>query len=236
MHVFSAISLFGQDEENGDERYSWFDNVIGQTNSGIFKGVLFVNEFRVVNEKHQFFGSTDFREGSVTYNNQSYFNISLNYDVYLDNLLVQNSSLANRPVMTFDKEGVDRFTINDHHFKYVIGNKSDNVSSGFFEILLEKDSLVLYKKHTKKIFRRTDEQIIYYEFKDGYYYLLYSNGTYHPFKKSKELNRIFPESKKELITIRKKHNQSKKTGGDNHIKAILSDLLQLQPTLKQKGL
>lgn len=234
MVIFSNIRLIGQEKEN--EKYSWFDNLIGQTNSGIFKGALYANEYRVVNEKHQFFDSPDFRQGSVTYNDQSYFNISLKYDVYLDNLLTQNSSLANRPMMIFDKEGVSEFTIENNYFEYLIGNKSDNIISGFFEVLLKNDSLILYKKHTKKIFKRTDEQIVYYEFKDGYYYLLYCKGIYHPFKKSKELNRIFPDTKKELNTIRKKHSPLKETSRDDHVKAILTDLLLLQPTLKQKGL
>jgi len=229
------IEFCGQDSEGERGKYQWFDDIIGETNSGIFKGILYENEYRVINERHQFFESKDFKPGSVVYYGQQYFDVSLKYDMYLDNLLGINYELANEPAMVFDKNGVDKFSIGNTHFEN-ISHRIASEDAGFFEVLLKNDSLKLYKKYQKKIFKRTDEQVIYYEFKDGYSYLLYLYDSYYPFKKVKELNRIFPKYRKELKLISKKHSALKKSNTDDYAKMVLKDFLLLNPSLKQIAL
>ena len=239
--IFFLILLFflpfiglGQGGEN--EKYQWFDNLIGQTNSGVFKGVHYTNEYRTINEKHQFFKSSDFKTGSVNYKGQDYFELLLRYDVYIDNLLVLNDALANRPIMVFDKEGITKFMINGHSFEHLSAKTSDEVESVFLEVLLKMESSTLYKKHRKKIFKRTDAQNLYYEFKDSYSYALRSDSVFYPFKKVKELTSIFPDYRKELRAIQKKHNALKKSDKDAYVMAVLTDLLSLKPTPKQDAL
>jgi len=236
LGLFYASSNESWAQELKKETYLWFDDQIGQTNSGVFKGVLYVNEYRVVNEKHQFFESLDFRFGSISYKGQSYFNIPLKYDIYLDQLLLQNQELANEPIMVCDTKAVTEFTIDSHPFRYIEYNIGNREVTGFFELLLKNDYLSLYKKHTRKIFKRTDDQSIYYEFKSGYYYVLRLNDAYYPFKKATQLSTIFPAYKKELKSIGKRHSSIKKTDSDNYIREILTDLLVLIPTDKPEEL
>ncbi|GAB5474958.1 MAG: hypothetical protein Mars2KO_30570 [Maribacter sp.] len=219
-----------------NEKYLWFDNLIGQTNSGVFKGVRYTNEFRTINEKHQFFQTTDFRTGSITYMGQDYFELQMQYDVYLDQLLVMNGALPNRPIMFFDKQGVARFSIEGHSFEHLTYTTSNEKKSGFFEVLLKNESLRLYKKHSRKIFKRTDAQNLYYEFKDGHSYLLQSGSTYYPFKKVKELNGIFPEYRKEIKPILKRHVALKNSDTDAYVRAVLNDVLALKPIPKKDAL
>jgi len=226
----------GQEPNTETQRYVWFDNLLGQTNSGIFKGLHYVNAYRVVNDAHQFLITSDFVLGSVTYYDQGYFDIPLRYDVYRDDLLVVNNELANRPIMLFDKKGVSEFAIAGNSFEYIPSKKPNEEVSGFFEVLLRKDSLTLYKKHKKKVFKRTDTQVLYYEFKNYYYYLLKVNDSYFTFKKAKELNRIFPKLRKELKAIDRKYSSLKKDSADDYIKAVLTDLYLLQAKTEQEGL
>jgi hypothetical protein len=227
--------VLGQGLEN-EKKYLWFDSLIGQTSSGVYKGVNYTNEYRAINEKHQFFKSGDFKTGSVNYKGQDYFELLLRYDVYLGNLLVVNDALANRPIMVFDKEGITRFTIDGHSFEYLSPKRSAEVEAGFFEVLLKNETLTLYKKHTKKIFKRTDAQSLYYEFKDGYSYVLHSDNDFYPFKKVKEVISIFPDYKKELRSIQKKHSALKKSDTDAYVLAVLTDLLSFDTTPKQDAL
>lgn len=229
-----SFSVLGQGEEN--EKYLWFDSLIGQTNSGIFKGVRYANQYRTINEKHQFFKTTDFKTGSVTYKGQDYFKLLLQYDVYLDQLLMMNEALPNRPIMVFDSEGVAGFTIEGHSFEYLTYKISNDEESGFFEVVLKNESLKLYKKHSRKIFKRTDAQNLYYEFKDGHSYLLQSGSTYYPFKKVKELNGIFPEYRKEIKPILKRHVALKNSDTDAYVRAVLNDVLALKPIPKKDAL
>lgn len=226
--------VLGQNEAS--ENYLWFDQLIGPTNSGVFKGVRYANAFRTINEKHQFFKSTDFRTGSVTFFGQRYFELPLQYDVFLDQLLVMNTNLPNRPIMVFDRFGVTRFTIDGHVFELLSEEVTDTELRGFFEVLLQEQQLTLYKKHLKKPFKRTDAQNLYYEFKDGYMYVLLTEGTYSTFKKVGELAKIFPSYKKELRTILKKHVDLRKSGSDDYVMAVLNDFLPLISTPKKAAL
>lgn len=231
-----SVPFCSKAQEFQNEKYLWFDSLIGKTNSGVFKGVQYTNEFRTINEKHQFFKTGDFKSGSVDYKGQDYFELLLRYDIYLDNLTVVNDALTNKPIMVFDKEGISKFTIEGHSFENLSETIAKEGKSGFFEILLKNEYWTLYKKHSKKIFKRTDEQNLYYEFKDGYTYVLSSDNFYYPFKKVKELNSIFPDYRKDLKSIQKKHSQLKKSDTDVYVKAVLTDLLSLRPILKQETL
>lgn len=239
--VFFLILLFlcpfkvlAQGFEN--EKYQWFDNLIGQTNSGVFKGLYYANEYRTINEKHQFFKSGDFKTGSVNYNGQDYFEILLRYDVYLDNLMVINDVLANRPIVVLDQERITNFKIEGHSFEQLYSKLSSEVESGFFEVLLKNETFKLYRKHTKKMFKRTDAQSLYYEFKDGYTYVLHSGNTYYRFKKVKEVVSILPDYRKQLRSVKKKHSALKKSDTDAYVIAVLTDLLSFDPTPEQDAL
>ena len=210
--------------------------MVGQTNSGIFKGLFYENEYRVINEKHQFFESNDFRYGSVVYYGQRYSGIELRYDVYLENLLVINEQLANKPIMMFDKNGVTEFEIDGNSFKQLSNNPVADAFSGFFQVLLERDSLTLYKKLRKKIFKRTDQQVVYYEFKNVFSYLMYSGGIYYPFERVRQLNRFFPTLKKQIKAGHKKNGALKNSSYDDYTKKVLLDLFHLNATREQEEL
>ena len=231
---FLNYPLFGQQSADA-EPYKWYDQLIGQTNSGVFKGIRYTNEYRTINEKHQFFKTIDFRTGSVGFNGQDYFELLLRYDVYLDELLVVNDALPNKPILVLDKEGVTNFTLDGHSFDYLQVNSSEEIDSGFYEVLFNLNSCLLYKKYRQKIYKRTDAQNLYYEFKDSHSYVLYSGGKYFAFKKTKELNRVFPQYKKNLRLIEKEHDSLEKSDTDEYIQAVLTDLLSLKSMPKKNA-
>ena len=234
--LLSPFQLRAQKENNIKEKYIWFDNLVGQLNSGIFKGESYINEYRVVNDKYQFFARPDFSPGSVSYKDQIYFDVPLKYDVYHDNLLAQNLELLNRPVMVLERENIAEFTIDGCTFRYISDATAIDKAAGFFEVLLKDDYFTLYKKNTKKIYKRTDEKTLYYEFTNDYYYLLHLGDAYYQFKKVKELSRIFSEYRKDLKVIAKRYESMRKLDTDGYLKAILIDLRLAAPMEKEKAL
>lgn len=225
--VWSPCLIFGQISEKDPSIYAWFDDMIGQTNSGIFKGVAYSEEFRAINDEHQFFREPYFILGSVVYDGQPYFEVKLRYDVYNDQLSIKNEKLGRLPIMVLDKEKVAEFQIGPHQFKHLNENETRENISGFFEILLEKDSLSLFKKHRKKRFKRTDEEVLYYEFKDGYTYYLRQGLDVYALKKANDLNRVFPKYKKEVKALRNRYASLGKSDTDAYMKSILLDLSAL---------
>lgn len=221
--VASPSPILGQTADNSSI-YIWFDDVIGRTNSGIFEGVAYTEEFRVINERHQFFKEPNFVPGSLVYDGQPYFDVELRYDVYQENLLTMNAEATGSPLLILDKKKVAEFTIGGHRFKKVHQNLREGEVHGFLEVLWENDSISLFKKHAKKIFKRTDKEILYYEFKDRYSYYLYYANTYYPLKKANDLNAVFPEYRKSLKAIRNRYASLGKSDPDAYMKSILSDL------------
>lgn len=235
LGLSSSLSIVNaQDSEVNKEIYRFFDRMIGSTNLDIFKGVGYTDLYRTINDRNQFLDSSNFVSGNVRYDGEHYFDIQLNYDVYNDRLLVQHSALANTPIVMVATEKVSNFHISDRYFEHLNKKLPTGVKEGFFELVVERDGLQLYKKHTKKIFKRTDEQILYYEFKEGYFYLLKYQDVYYRFKKVKELGSIFPQKKRELKKLAKQHIALKKIDSDNYVKAILHGLSLGNNTLKTK--
>ncbi|WP_422083316.1 hypothetical protein [Ulvibacterium sp.] len=218
---------FSQTAADNPSTHIWFDDIIGRTNSGIFNGVAYTEVYRVINERHQFFKEPDFVPGSVVYDGQPYFDVELKYDVYQGNLLTRNMETLGAPILIFDESNVTEFTINGHRFKNVNQNLAENMAFGFLEVLMENDSLSLYKKHSKKIFKRTDKEILYYEFKDRHSYYIYYANIYHSLQKANDLNAIFPEYRKSLKAIRNRYASLGKSDPDAYMKSILSDLSAL---------
>ena len=226
--------LNGQENKNIAGYYALFDQTIGVTNSGIFNGVLYVEKHPVRGEDHKFFGSKSFMPGSVDYNEQSYFNVELKYDVYDDQLLIRNSEISGSPIAILDKEYIATFKINGHIFKNIsFSTGKSNELSGFFEVLIDNDSLTLLKKHKKKIFRMLEDETdgvdlygskLYYKFKDQYFYYLYFNRYYYPLKKAGSLNAIFPQYKTQLKEIYKRHGALRKTDSESYLIAVIKDL------------
>jgi len=228
--------FYGQSESFGSS-YFWFDAIIGQTNSGIFKGVAYTNEFRIINERNQFYNKADFETGSVTYDGQPYLEVPLKYDAYNDQLLIRNEALATTPIMIFDTEQVSDFKIGEDAFDFVETVSSrGNELSGFFEILLRTDSLLLYKKHTKKLLKRTDEQRVYYEFKNKHFYVIRYRDDYFEVNRAKGLNGIFPDRRKSISAIRRRHALLRKSDQDAYMKAILKDFTEEMSKNTNEGL
>ncbi|WP_425234675.1 hypothetical protein [Ulvibacterium sp.] len=233
--IWSPCLIFGQISEGDPSTYAWFDDMIGQTNSGIFEGVAYAEEFRAINDEHQFFKEPYFVLGSVIYDGEPYFEVNLRYDVYTDQLSIKNEKLSRLPITVLDKEKVAEFQIDQHQFKHLSGKETKENISGFFEILLEKDSLSLFKKHRKKRFKRTDEEVLYYEFKDGYTYYLRLGLDFYVLKKANDLNGIFPKYKKEVKALRNRYASLGKSDTDAYMKSILLDLSALISNQSDKG-
>ncbi len=234
--LFVSSKINGQVDRALDSTYIWFDNIIGQTNSGIFKGVAYDESFNVINERHQFFKDSDFLLGSMIYDRQPYFELELKYDVYHDNLLIRNEDMMALSVMIFDKDKITDFNIDGHKFENLSLAKTKVRLSGFFEVLLKTDSIALYKKYQNKLFTRTDEKIAYHEFKEMHVYYIHYDNKYYKLKNAKDLNAIFPKLKNALKDIRSLHESMRKSDSDTYMKSILTDLVSILSTNAIHGL
>ncbi|MGQ9620394.1 MAG: hypothetical protein ACUVTX_05350, partial [Bacteroidales bacterium] len=86
---------------------------------------------------HQFFATSEFLTGSLTFNGRHYTELNLKYDIVNDELLL---AVPYKPIIILNKEMVDsfRFTYGNRTYNIVnMGNDSASVVRGYVNVLYE---------------------------------------------------------------------------------------------------
>jgi hypothetical protein len=127
--------------------------------------------------------------------------------------------------MVFDKNKVTGFEINGHQFKNIQSKINDSSKPlGFLEVLSANDSIVLYKKHKKRIRTKTSDKTRYYEFKEDNAYYTYYKETFFKIKKTTSLGFIFPSYKSQLKTLEGRYKSFQKDNFETYLASVLEDL------------
>ncbi len=194
---------YGQAQIDQHEHYNWFDELVGIENTGLYKGIVYTEKYRTINEHTKFYFSPNFLPGSVVYDGQSYFNIEMKYDVFEGDILVRVQNRLGGTTLLLIRDKIDGFTINDLDFIKIDDKDSEeNNITGFYEVALKNSKFTFYQKHIKNRFKRKDRSTIYYEFKNATNeYLLFYNNKYHVIKNRKDVSKLFPSLKKDLDTF-----------------------------------
>ncbi len=234
--ILFAGNLRAQEKDDSVTPYIWFDKTIGQDNSGVFKGISYVEKYMVIGDRHKFFMQPNFVKGSVKYEGQDYYDLDLKYDVFADELIVRHPGIIGSPLVQLFKERISRFQIEGHHFIRVVDKTSNSDISGFVEVIREGRNLAFYKKHKKSILKKSAEGVVYYQFKDRWQYFIGHNAGFFKIKTIKDINTLFPDYRKQLNDIGAKYKGLKKSDFENYIGSILTDFDNLLTRSKQDEL
>lgn len=234
MRVSSGLTLtlillfvfnYGTAQNEQLPTYEWFDQSVGPQSTGIYNGVEYREEHRVINDKHQFFRSKDFLPGGVIYEGQPYSNVKLKYNIFQNLLLVQVQSDGNESIFQLLNEKVDRFFIGTTGFLNI---KDSDEYKGFAEILAENEDLSLFKLHKRNIANRRDKAFVYSEFAVGKpdHVLLYM-GAYRKFDSRSDVISIFPERKREVRAFYSSNKSLRKIDPDTFLKNLFKQLVNV---------
>ncbi len=207
--LLSSFFLSSQSSTKENQKtYISFDKYLGVENIDLSNGIIEENEYRsIYNNNHQFFKSLDFLPGSVHYNNQSYFGLSLKYNIYEDEVLVKLPNKYGAVTLKLLKSKVENFVIDSHKFIRVDSVTSTNDElKGFYEVLLEKKNVVLYKKYDQAKRDVIENRKVFYHFLNKNSYILYYKDVYYKVNTKNALSKILPDHKK---TIRNFYTKNK---------------------------
>lgn len=115
----------------------------------LLNGRIWRNEYSKVTGD-QFFLTSTYLKGSVTFNGRRFDNLDLKYDIHNDELILR---IESHPVIFMNKEMVDSFSLNFGYRNYNIINAGTDTASilkGYVNVLYDGPSS-LYVKYTKKI-------------------------------------------------------------------------------------
>lgn len=181
---FTCFPFFLFSQEN-DSYLNQVDSLLSVENLPFNYGKVHLVDFRpIISETNQFF-TTQLNKGSLKFNNQTYNNVSIKYDVLNDELVFYSSKGG----LIVDKKKINYFQLKENKFLNI-------PTLGFTEIIhyTNVDSLLI--KHLKAY-----KQIITSDKTTGYvfsnkkeYYLKRGNALYK-IKSKKSFSQIFPKQK-----------------------------------------
>lgn len=225
--------VLGQSEQEQVAYYNWFDTVIGHENTGLYDGFQYVNRDvgRIQDNKHAFFTTDEVLVGSVVYNDQPYYDVSMKYNLETDKLIVtSNDNSSWTFVLQLSSDKIKEFTIDNRRFiNRDVPVSNTSVESGFYEVLVEGTNFIFLKKHKKtrkKILKDTQDGRLFYEFLDKNKYLLFANESYSNIKTKRDIIKIYPSLKKEIKQFYGNHYRLKKQQPDTFMQKLFKEVIE----------
>lgn len=204
-----VFTFYGQAEYNEKDYYKWFDEAVGDGNTGLYNGIDYKEKYRTLNDNHKYYLSPNFQVSNVVYDMQPYYNVEMKYDIYDDQLIVKLPSQSGFNFIQLVKEKLNTFSIEKHQFVKLSMDKSENQADNsffFYEELYTSDPLILYKDYNMIRNRRFVKKGFHYNiFKDRNDYYFYYKNDYFMIKSRKNVLKLFPNLTKEVNIFYKKN-------------------------------
>lgn len=179
-----------------------YKDVIGR-NSRIYTGKYYFDRNLGI-AGHPFYIDNFWDTESIVYDGQRYDSIEIRYDIYNDFLLIKYIDPEGyvTPV-ELNNEKVDAFTFKKHHFFRIEKGTSDQLNSGFYDLLHAGKPVTVLAKRRKEISRLNSSggQVREYQTKDRYY--IKYGEQYHPASGKKAMLQILSDRKNEIKTFLK---------------------------------
>lgn len=162
----------------------------------IYNGKVYKPDLKLDGDGHTLFYDSRYTTGTVVYNGLTYRNISLLYDLVLDQLVLLN----------FDKVGgimvppdyIDSFSLHEHTFINLKPEKTQatGISPGYYDLLYRgtKDLLV---KRTKKITETTNQHKVVRTVSQQDKYYLLKDSVYIPINNKNHLLKQLSETRRQ---------------------------------------
>ena len=158
---------------------------------------------------HQFFLSDKPLTGEITYNDITYKNLHIQYDLVHDEIVTEH---ANGRKIILIKEKISEFTIGGHLYqRFPNFSSPDNIKPGFYNVLIDDGTIKLLAKREKQI--KGHGSHLSYKVEPGHieettnYYIEKEGSLFHV-KNHKDIIRLLSDKKKGTYTrLAEKNNK-----------------------------
>ncbi len=198
------------------------DSLVGIENLAYNNGVVYYNKYQTTSQNTSQFLENKYNNCILQYNNQTYYDVNLKYDVFEDILLFKPNTQIVLETSLITKQ-VDYFILKNKKFKKLETISSDkSIRYSFFEEVEINTKSTLYIKHKKNIkvdFQSVKLSYIFYDYK---VYYIYHNNKLEEISSKKSIIDLFPSSKKEIKQFYQKNRDLK----DSNIQLFYQNLFK----------
>ncbi|HTE33200.1 MAG TPA: hypothetical protein VK666_22605 [Chryseolinea sp.] len=170
-----------------------YNSLIGG-NSRLYNGIQY-KDYVPDNEEHPFFGVDDWSPGSVTYDDESYEDVNMFYDISQDKVITEHTPSGGKIEMISNK--VDRFTINDHQFVHLREDKDGVIANAFYEVLFD-GKVKLYARRQKQLQTKMELGHIVHYFSVANRVYIFKDGHYARVRTKKSVYAVLNDHRKEV--------------------------------------
>lgn len=220
-----SLNLYSQNKTD-NSLYDWFDDNVGNKNLGINNGTLHINYLKSINTTHRYFGQDQFRLGNLIYDNQTYTNVNLKYDILKDVLIAKIDGQSNSLGINLIKDKTEEFSIDGKRFINLNFQNSTQPQfvKGYYEIFPVDNNLELYIKYHKDAVEILKTDGVYYRFEIATTFLIRNNDNYYEINDQKDLIAILPKYANEINEFYLMSRDSKKSDEIQFMKNLMKYL------------
>ena len=150
-------------------------------------------------DQHPYYNE-DWEVGSVFYNGSLYSNEEMLYDLYRDQVIIQDFYGGNFIQLVAEK--IDHFNLNDHTFVRI---SDKEIPSGFYDLRVDGE-IKFYIKRSKAFKEVVTSDAVVDEFKTINKYYIYRNNTYYQVKNKRTVRLILRDYEDSINPFIKKEH------------------------------
>lgn len=194
--LFLNISSIYSQNNSEISTYNWLDKKVGIESLDFKNGPAHFNFDKTVDNQNRYYIS-DFKNGSIEYNGQNYFDLYLKYDINADELILRPYSESNHTQINLIKENVTSFKLGSQKFVN-LKNMPSNFKGGYYDETLNGDKSVLYIKYFKEKNNVQKDNLFLIEYRSKYEFILLKDKTFTLINDKKEIIKLYPEKKRKI--------------------------------------
>ncbi len=231
VFLLGAFQEIKAQNSNEEVLYNWFDHQLGGENLAVNNGTLHLNYDRTIDNEHRYYNSNAFSKGQVTYDGQTYSDVSLKYDVFKDVLVLNPSGEQETLGVNLTKENVSDFKINGRKFINFDLKKilPDGFPEGYYEENVTGNHFTFYIKHRKEAIQliRNEYALISYNVRDEF--VIYYKNSFSKISSKKDIIKLFPNYKDKITDFYLMNKKVAKEDKAQFMENIMKHINQLLP-------
>lgn len=154
---------------------------------------------------HQFYLQPEALPGTAHYNDRAFANVSLQYDIVLDQVVLLQPGNPLRIRLIDEK--VQGFSVDGHRFVRIVADSATGgtIRTGYYELLTDGSVQVLAKR-SKRIYERLNKPYIDASFEEGNRLYMQKAGRYYSVRNKGAALRLLANRGKEVQQYLKEHH------------------------------